>query len=302
MTGSPDLPRQSLDLAFRTLWQRRPDALAALAIGPSFRAAQPEPPALLVAERAPDGVATVYTDDGPCVLHLEFETRVKPAALPRRMAHAGWLLHGPRDGLPVRSVVVLLDAQPGLPTTYAMTHADDVVGTYHFRVLALSALDADALLDAPELQAGLWALVPLARGATTEHVARAAQRLRDLGSPDAPDLAVVSLLLGARKFGYDELVGIFHREFLMLGDGWAGIEQEGIKKGLERGLAQGLERGRHEASRAALRTVCTARFGVSLDALLEQVPDTALTDAIAAVATATDVDSARAALAGLQGP
>jgi hypothetical protein len=151
-------------------------------------------------------------------------------------------------------------------------------------------------------RAGLLALVPLASGATTDHVARAAQRLRELGSPDAPELAVVSLLLGARKFGYDELVSIFHREFLMLGDGWAGIEQEGIKKGLAQGLEKGLERGRHEASRAALRTVCTARFGEALDALLDRVSDAALTDAIAAVATATDVDSARAALAGRQAP
>jgi hypothetical protein len=45
-----------------------------------------------------------------------------------------------------------------------------------------------------------------------------------------------------------------------------------------------------------------ARFGVGLDALLEQVPDAVLTDAIAAVGMATDVDTARAALAGLQGP
>ena len=89
-TPSPaaDLPRQSLDLAFRALWKHRPDALATVALGKPVLAVQTEPTALLVTERAPDGIATVVTDKGACTLHLEFETSVKPAELPRRMAHA----------------------------------------------------------------------------------------------------------------------------------------------------------------------------------------------------------------------
>lgn len=85
----PDLPRQSLDLAFRSLWKHRPEALAALALGRTVRDVRPRAPTVLVTERAPDGVATVLTDDGPCTLHLEFETSVTPSELPCRLAHAG---------------------------------------------------------------------------------------------------------------------------------------------------------------------------------------------------------------------
>lgn len=193
-----------------------------------------------------------------------------------------------------------------------MKHGDTVIGTYRYRVLALSALDVDTLVDAPAHQAGLLALVPLAAGATQAHVAQAARRLRSLDSADAPDLAIISLMLGSRTFGYDELVRIFREDFLMLGDGWAYIERKGFEKGRERGIAegieqgvergieqgieQGIERGRHEAARTALRTVSAARFGNGLDDLLDRVPDAALTEALAHVATAADVDAARAAL------
>jgi hypothetical protein len=205
---------------------------------------QPLPNAVVASERVMDGVALVVTDSGACTLHLEFETSVRPAGLPRRVAHAGWLLHGPQDGPPVRSVVVLLDARPDLPTQYTMVDGDDVIGTYAYRVLALSSLDVDALLDAPPHQAGLLALVPLAAGATLGHIQRAAQRLHAVGSPDAPDLAVACLLLGARKFGYDELVRIFREDFLMLGDGWAYIEQKGFEKGERTGFEKGERKGR----------------------------------------------------------
>ena len=273
------------------------EVVAALALGRPPLAVQKQPAAVLAAERAPDGVATVLTDDGACLLHLEFETSVKPAELPRRMAHAGWLLHGPKEGLPVRGVAVLLDPRPGLPTSYAMQHGDDVLGTYSYRVVALSALDVEALLDAPAEQAGLLALVPLAGGATTQHVARAAERLRALNSPDAADLAVISLMRGRRKFGYDDLVRIFRKEFLMLGDVWPEVEKEGFDKG----IVKGRQEGRHEAARAALHTFCTARFGAALDAALDAVPDPALNDAIAAIAVAPDAASAAERLGRLGG-
>jgi predicted transposase YdaD len=312
----PDLPRQSLDLAFRSLWKHRPASLAMLALGRTVRNVEPRSSAVIVAERAPDAVATVLTDDGPCTLHLEFETSVKPAELPCRMAHAGWALHGPQGRMPVRSVAVLLDPHPSLPQRYDMKHADHVIGTYCYSVLALSALPVDALLDAPVEQAGLLALVPLASGATHAHVTQAARRMRSLDTPDAPDLAVISLMLGARTFGYDDLVRIFREDFLMLGDGWAYIErkgfdkgrsaglqeglEQGIEKGIEQGLEKGLEQGRHQAARAALRTVCSARFGTRLDSLAAAVPDASLTDALAAVAAAADPDAAQSALERLR--
>lgn len=302
-TPSPaaDLPRQSLDLAFRALWRHRPDALATVALGKPVLAVQTEPAAVLVTERAPDGVATVVTDKGACTLHLEFETSVKPAELPRRMAHAGWLLHGPREGLPVRSVALLLDPKPSLPTTYAMMHGDDVVNTYAYDVVALSALEVDELLDAPDHQAGLLALVPLARGAREEHLVAAARRLQHLGSPDAPDLAVVSVMLGSRRFGYTDLIRIFNEEFLMLGDAWANIENRGFERGVVQGRQEGVLQGRHAAARTALHTVASARFGAALDPVLSTVADDQLDAAIAALATAPDAEAARERVAKLGG-
>ena len=303
----PELPRQSLDLAFRALWKHRPDAVATVALGTSVLAVERRPATALIAERAPDGVATVLTAQGGCTLHVEFETSVRPAELPRRMAHAGWVLHGPREGLPVRSVALMLDPRPSLPRTYEMTHGQDVIGTYRFNAVALSDLDVEELLDAPAHQAGLLALVPLARGADSTHLERAAARLHALGSPDAHELAVVSLLLGTRRFEYADLVRIFREDFLKLGDAWTNIEkrgfEKGVRQGIERGIEQGIERGiehgRKNAERAALRTVSSARFGAHLDDLIETMGDSSLDRALAAVAAAADVDAARAALLAL---
>ena len=61
-----ELPRQSLDLAFRALWKHRPDAVATVALGTSVLAVERRPATALVAERAPDGDATVLTAQGGC--------------------------------------------------------------------------------------------------------------------------------------------------------------------------------------------------------------------------------------------
>ncbi len=307
----PDLPRQSLDLAFRQFWKHRPESLAAVALRRPVLAVQAQPASVLVTERAPDGVATVLTPEGGCTLHLEFETSVKPSELPRRMAHAGWVLHGPREGLPVRSVAVLLDPAPALATSYEMSHGDDVIGTYRYEVVALSGIDVDTLLDSKPEQAGLLALVPLARGATERHLEEAARRLQALRTPDAADLAAIGLMLGSRKFGIDSLIRIFDKEFLMETDVWTWIESHGIEKGIARGLEQGreqgreeglergLEKGRHEASRAALRTVCAARFGTAIDDLVAALSDAQVEQAIALVAAAPDAETARARVQAL---
>jgi predicted transposase YdaD len=299
----PDLPRQSLDLAFRQLWKHRPESLAAVALRRPVLAVHAQPASVLVTERAPDGVATVLTPEGGCTLHLEFETSVKPSELPRRMAHAGWVLHGPREGLPVRSVAVLLEPAPALATSYEMSHGDDVIGTYRYEVVALSGIDVDTLLDSKPDQAGLLALVPLARGATERHLEEAARRLQALRAPDAADLAAIGLMLGSRKFGIDQLIRIFDKEFLMETDVWTWIESHGIEKGmargLERGREQGLEQGRHEASRAALRAVCAARFGTALDDLVAGLSDAQVEQAIALVAAAPDAETARARVQAL---
>jgi len=279
--------------------QHRPDSLAAVALRRPVLAVQAQPASVLVTERAPDGVATVLTPEGGCTLHLEFETSVKPADLPRRMAHAGWVLHGPRDGLPVRSVAVLLDPVPALATSYDMVHGDDVIGTYRYEVVALSGIDVDTLLDSKPEQAGLLALVPLARGATERHLEEAARRLQALRTPDAADLAAIGLMLGSRKFGIDQLIRIFDKEFLMETDVWTWIESHGIDKGMARGLEQGLEKGRHEASRAALRTVCDARFGNALDDVVAALSDAQVEQAIALVAAAPDAETARARVQAL---
>jgi flagellar biosynthesis/type III secretory pathway protein FliH len=89
----------------------------------------------------------------------------------------------------------------------------------------------------------------------------------------------------------------------MLGDGWAYIEQKGFekgeRKGRDEGRMEGREEGRHEAARAALHTLCTARFGGALDELVARVPAAALNDAIAAVGVAADEAAARRALEAL---
>lgn len=55
--------------------------------------------------------------------------------------------------------------------------------------LAPSARDVDTRLAAPDKQASVLAFVPLVRGVTTGHIARAVHRLHDLGSTDSPDAA-----------------------------------------------------------------------------------------------------------------
>lgn len=198
-------------------------------------------------------------------------------------------------------VALLLDPKPSLPTTYAMIHGEDVVNSYAYDVVALSALEVDALLDVPDHQAGLLALVPLARGAREEHLIAAARRLQRLGSPDAPDLAVVSVMLGSRRFGYTDLIRIFNEEFLMLGDAWANIENRGFERGVLQGRQEGVLQGRHAAARTALNTFATARFGEALAAVLAAVADDQLDTAIAVIATAPDAKTANERLASLGG-
>lgn len=110
--------------------------------------------------------------------------------------------------------------------------------------------------------------------------------------PDAPDLAVVGVMLGSRRFGYTDLARIFREEFLMLGDACANIENRGFEKGVLQ--------GRHAASRAALHTVATARFGATLDDLLHAVTNDQLDAAIAAIAAAPDAVTARERLGNLK--
>jgi hypothetical protein len=212
------------------------------------------------------------------------------------MAHAAWLLHGPVNEPPVRGVAILMDARPDLADHYEMRHGDDVVGTYRYRVVTLSELDPDVLLDAPEDLAGLLALVPLSRGATEAHVRAAARRLRALAAPDAPELCLAAYLLGSRRFGYADLLGMFDEEYLMTADGWAYIQKKGFTDGFERGDASGFEKGR----RATLSRVCSVRFGDRLEEVIAGLPTDALEEATDVIAAASDANAARERLLSLR--
>lgn len=283
--------RNPVDLALRALWKERPHDLLRLTRGLGAVEVRPQESALRVV-RDVDGVAEIVRADGStCRVVVEFETDGRES-IARRMAHAAWALHGARDGSPVRGVVLLVAPRPDLPSVYDMRDGDDVLGTYRFEVVCLADLPAAALLDVPEDQLGLVALVPLARDARVEHVGAALERIHAAGSQDARELYGVTTLLATRTFGYDQVKNILSRELLMESETYRGWRDEF--------LAEGRAEGHAEAARQALLTVARARFGDALDELVVALPVEQMTAALEVIAAASSPEAAEVGLRALR--
>ena len=290
-------PRQATDLALRTLWRYRPESIVRLALPEAPLAVQRQDSAVRGVHRDPDGVATVLrASGGPCTLFVEFETDARPA-LAQRMAHAAWVLHGASDPLPVRGVAVLVEPRPDFPGQYDMLDGDDVLGTYRYTVVSLQELRAADLLDVPDTQAGLLALVPLTGDAGPTEIAAAAARLHDLRTPDAAELTTIAYLLAGRRIGYADAIRLFDTEFFMQSSTYNALYTEAWTKGVHKGREEGREEGREQGQRTALAHMLRLRFGEHLAARAAAVDAQQLDAAVDGVVLATSEAEAESVLA-----
>ena len=299
-------PRNIADFALRKLWRHAAPELAQLALGKRVKSVEARDPAALAVGRAPDALALVTPAEGsPCTMFLEFEAAPREV-LARRMALNTFLLHG-TTGPPVRGVALVLEPPtPALDGRYDMTHDGQVLASCTYAVVNLADLSPEALLDAGTQAPGLLALVALCRNATLAQVGRAARTLAASQASDATELHAIAFVLAGRNFGYDQVRTLFTKETLMRSSTWEWIRNEayneGIEAGIEKGVADGVARGRHKGERAMVTRTAELRGGPDLAALVAQVPDDALPQALTVLVETQDSGAARTALLALTPP
>jgi len=263
-------PRDALDITLKALWRARPEGLVRFATGDEqlrlVRVLDAQPIAI---RRSVDGVALVEDAAGPFIEHLEFETAPDARALAARVyVYAAHLFTMMKHRYPVRSTVLLLeDRLPTFQPEFLMTHGDEVICRYCFRVLRLRDLPAERFLADPALAA----LVPFSREVEDAHLLQAREVIRTQARPvEVPELLAALYIIAGRCFDADHVRTLLWSQAVMESTTYQEIEARGYERGLTRGEERALQRALLRA-RARMLRLLEIKYGAIPATLREQV-------------------------------
>jgi predicted transposase YdaD len=232
------------DTTLRHLAVRRPAAFVWLALREEPVAVEPLPRSLPRQATEADIVLRVDDSQGRrFVLHVEVE-RGPPGDIGPRLLEYNVLLHR-RHGLPVRSVLVLLEgAGPGRElTAYGYGAGGPESLSYSYTVVRLQGLEPAEL--ASECHPLLLALTPLARGGTDPGALdRAVQAIRAAGLPpeERADALTAMTVLGGVHGTRELLYSLVRRAEMKDSVIYQDILEEGRVEGRAEGRAEDILR------------------------------------------------------------
>ena len=189
-----------------------------------------------------DKVLRIQDAGGVCLLNIEAEGR-HAADAPGRLLHYSVLLSHHHDGLPVRSVLLLLRSSANatsLTGTLQRRHRDDEDPylVFHYRVVRLWEKALEPLLSGPIGLLPLAALTNEAEGDLPGVVKRITQRLRaETSREKSAKMETATFVLMGLRYEADRIERLF-QEVQEMED--STTYQLIIRRGEERGVSKGM--------------------------------------------------------------
>lgn len=203
------------DLTLRRLAARRPEDIACLVLGETFREATASDTALQAMRREADAACIVETASGlRFVFHVEFEPEPSQD-IGGRVLEYHVAFHR-REGLPVASAVVRATGEARAIAEHRTSAGLLPGAVFRYYEIGLAGFDARGLLDAG--RPALAALVPLARGGEREEVlAEALAKIRGAGLDSGleADLLAAVVALAGLRVGPEVVRALVRREDMM---------------------------------------------------------------------------------------
>jgi len=234
------------DLTLKDLFHNQPRRLLKLltgcAGGRPLTVEYPE-----VRQRRPDLVLEL--DDGR-IYHLEIQSGPDPE-MPWRMLEYYTLIRRTHDRIPVQQILYV-----GEPPIRLMDRIEESPLQFHYQVVDIRTIDCRELLESPEIEDNLLAL--LCRMEDETHAVRAIlERIAALAERPRRDALQKLLILS----GLRPLKTVIRREVEKMPIALNLQDNEFFREAFEEGMEKGREEGREEEGRRLLEKMARLRFG-----------------------------------------